>query len=54
MSKGIDQSCPLSSIVYNVGLVDIHDISRGEDAIVFMGDMLLLPWAKCLGNQTAW
>jgi len=54
MIKGIDQGCPLSGIAYQFyssDLVDIHDTDSGEDAIMFMDDMLLLAWAKTLAES---
>jgi len=45
LPKGLDQGCPLSSIVfqfYNADLVDIWDPSNGKEVITFMDDMLML------------
>ena len=55
-SKGIDQGFLLSSIAYqfyNAGLVDICDVSSGEDTVAFMDDMLLLAWAKTIRESNS-
>jgi len=51
LSKGLDQGCPLPGIafqLYNANLIDIRDIRKGEDAVAFMDDTLLLAWGKNL------
>jgi len=45
LSKGLDQGCPLSGIVfqfYNSDLMDIRRTDEGRDAIMFMDNLLLL------------
>src|SRR5882724_3141024 len=49
LSKGLDQGCPLSGLVfqfYNSDLINVSVPGSGEDAMAFMHDMLLLAWGE--------
>ena len=49
--RGLNQGCPLSGIAfqfYNADLIDISDKKRGEDAVAFVDDTLLLAQGKNL------
>ena len=51
LSKGLNQGCPLSGLVfqfYNSDLVDISVPGNGEDAMAFMDDTLLLVQGESL------
>src|SRR5882672_8149571 len=54
LRRGIDQGCPLSGIIfqlYNADLLEIGDSKRGEDAVGFVDDTLLLARAGTLGES---
>src|SRR5882672_7961481 len=51
LPRGLDQGCPLSGIAfqfYNVDLLEIRDKKRGEDAVAFVDDALMLARGKSL------
>ena len=53
LSRGIDQGFPLSSVLfqfYNADLVEVRNPSRGEEAVAFMDDSLLLARGKNLSE----
>ena len=55
LSKGLDQGCPLSCIVfqfYNSDLVDIRRTDEGKDTVMFMDDTLLLEQGKSLAETS--
>ena len=54
--KGLDQGCLLLGIAfqfYNADLVDVRNADKGEDAVKFMDDTLLLVWGKNLNDTNA-
>jgi len=56
LTNGIDQGCPLSGIFYqfyNSDLIEICDTNKGEDAVTFMDNMLLLARGKTLLETNA-
>ena len=51
LSRGIDQGCPLSGILfqlYNADLIDGYELRRGEVAVAFVDNALMLAWGKTL------
>ena len=53
LSKGIDKGCPLSGVLfqfYNTDLVEVCDLSRGEEAVAFVDNALLLARGKNLSE----
>jgi len=54
LRRGIDQGCPLSGIIfqfYNADLLELGDSKRGEDAVGFVDNMLLLAHTGTLGES---
>jgi len=54
LSKGLNQGCPLLGIAfqfYNADLINVRDVNKGEDVVVFMNDTLLLVWGKNLTDN---
>jgi len=54
LSKGIEQGCPLSGILfqfYNTDLVDVCKTANGEEAVTFIDDTLLLARVKMLNKS---
>jgi len=51
LPRGLDQGCPLSGITFqfdNVDLLEVRDKKRGEDAIAFIDNALMLVRGRSL------
>jgi len=57
LSKGLNQGCPLSGIVfqfYNSDLVDVGELNKGKDVVMLMDDTLLSVCGKTLIEMNNW